>query len=78
MTYKSVHDDFLNNLEADSNLKQLRYRVFIEIWKQLTPQIGFMSPRSDLCDTCHKLRNEIHSCRDEKVRKTQKKNFFNT
>ena len=78
MTYKSVHDDFLNSLEADSNLKQLRYRSFCNIWHELTPQIGFMSPRSDLCDTCHKFRNEIHSCKDEKERKTQKKNLTST
>ncbi|CAG8451856.1 7339_t:CDS:10 [Scutellospora calospora] len=26
---------------------------------QLTPQIGFMSPRSDLCDTCHKFRARL-------------------
>ena len=31
MTYKSVHEDFLNSLEADSNLKQLNYRPFIKI-----------------------------------------------
>jgi hypothetical protein len=78
MTYKSVHNDFLNSLEVDSNLKQLKYRVFIKIWKQLTPQIGFMSPRSDLCDTCHKFRSEIHACKDEKEKATQKKNLTNT
>lgn len=75
MTYKSVHEDFLSSLEIDSNLKQLNYRPFVRIWKQLTPQIGFMSPRSDLCDTCHKFRGEIHSCRDEKEKATQKKNL---
>ena len=78
MTYKSVHNDFITSLETNSDLKQLGYRAFTKIWKQLTPQIGFMSPRSDLCDTCHKLKNEIHSCRDEKERKTQKKNLINT
>ena len=31
MSYKSVHEDFLNSLEADSNLKQLNYRPFIKI-----------------------------------------------
>ncbi|CAG8842956.1 18221_t:CDS:2, partial [Racocetra persica] len=41
MTYKSVYEDFLNSLEANNNLKQLKYRAFIKIWKQLTSQIGF-------------------------------------
>ena len=31
MSYKSVHEDFLNSLEADSNLRQLNYRPFIKI-----------------------------------------------
>ena len=31
MTYKLVHDNFLASLKEDSNLKQLRYRVFIKI-----------------------------------------------
>ena len=31
MSYKSVHGDFLNSLEVDSNLKQLNYRPFIKI-----------------------------------------------
>lgn len=30
-TYKSVHEDFLNSLEANSNLRQLNYRPFIKI-----------------------------------------------
>jgi hypothetical protein len=78
MSYRSVYNDFLNSLEADSNLKQLNYRPFIKIWKQLTPHIGFMSPRSDLCDACHKFRSEIHSCEDEKKKTTQKKNLNDT
>jgi len=31
MSYKSVHKDFLNSLEANSNLRQLNYRPFIKI-----------------------------------------------
>ena len=37
-----------------------------------------MKPKTDLCDTCHKIRNEIHSCKDEKEKTIQKKNFFDT
>ena len=76
MTYKSVHEDFLNSLEADSALRELRYRVFVKIWKQLTPQIGFMSPRSDLCDTCQQFHRDLkYSCLDKE---TKKKNLTST
>jgi hypothetical protein len=37
-----------------------------------------MSPRSDLCDTCHKFRSKIHFCEDKEERKTQKKNLIST
>jgi hypothetical protein len=37
-----------------------------------------MKPRTDLCDTCHKFKTEIHSCKDEKEKSTQKKNLIDT
>jgi len=37
-----------------------------------------MKPRTDLCDTCHKFRNEIHSCKDEKEKEELKKNLIGT
>ena len=37
-----------------------------------------MKPRTDLCDTCHKFRNEIHSCKDKKVKRELKKNLIDT
>jgi hypothetical protein len=37
-----------------------------------------MKPRTDLCDTCHKFKTEIHSCRDEKVKQELKKNLIGT
>jgi hypothetical protein len=37
-----------------------------------------MSPRSDLCDTCHRFRGEIHACKDEREKVTQKKNLTDT
>ena len=75
MTYKSVHVEFLNNWESIDNPKpmQLKYVTFLRIWHEVTPNIKLMSPRSDLCDTCHQLRNKIHSCQDETAKKELKK-----
>jgi hypothetical protein len=59
MSYKSIHRDFLAGLEEDSALHALKYDAFRKLWHQLTPQIQIMSPRTDLCDTCQHLRNNL-------------------
>jgi hypothetical protein len=55
----------------------MKYITFIRIWKEVTPDIQFMSPRTDLCDTCHRFRNELHSCsnKSEAEKESLKKNF---
>ncbi|CAG8723093.1 10730_t:CDS:2, partial [Ambispora leptoticha] len=67
MSYKSVHRDFLASLEEDSKLRALKYDAFRKLWHQLTPYIQIMSPRTDLCDTCQQLRNDLQF----KVRKEE-------
>ena len=59
MSYKSVHREFLAGLEEESNLRALKYDAFRKLWHQLTPHIQIMSPRTDLCDTCQRLRNDL-------------------
>src|SRR5437588_12906530 len=59
MSYKSVHRDFLSGLEEGSTLCTLKYDAFRKLWHQLTPHIQIMSPRTDLCDTCQHLRNDL-------------------
>ncbi|CAG8707195.1 3724_t:CDS:2, partial [Ambispora leptoticha] len=59
MSYKSVHRDFLAGLEKDSKLRALKYDAFRKLWHQLTPYIQIMSSRTDLCDTCQQLRNDL-------------------
>jgi len=59
MSYKSVHRDFLAGLEEDNTLRALKYDAFRKLWHQLTPYIQIMSPRTDLCDTCQHLRNDL-------------------
>src|SRR6266540_688703 len=59
MSYKSVHRDFLAGLEEDSTLHALKYDAFHKLWHQLTPYIQIMSPRTDLCDTCQHLWNDL-------------------
>jgi len=57
MSYKSVHHDFIISVGENSNLKSLKYEAFRRLWHELTPNIKFMKPRTDLCDNCHKFKN---------------------
>jgi hypothetical protein len=74
---RSVHDDFVISFEKDDKLKSLKYEAFRRLWHELVPHIKFMKPRTDLCDLCHEIKNEIHSCKDEKV-KQELKNSIDT
>jgi hypothetical protein len=70
MSYASVRRDFLTSLRKGSKLKQLNYDVFRRLWHELTPNIKFRSPRSDLCDTCQKFHRDLqYSCLDKETKK---------
>jgi hypothetical protein len=77
MSYKSVHRDFLDSRQEGDKLKSLKYGIFLKLWHQLTPNIQFRSPRSDVCDTCHQLLNESHNCsnKNESEKEELKKNL---
>jgi hypothetical protein len=59
MSFTSVHRDILAGLKEDSRLHGLNYDAFRKLWHQLTPYIQIMSPRTDLCDTCQHLQNDL-------------------
>ena len=50
MSYRSVHNQYLDSLPKSK--RPVEYRSFVTIWQELTPNIEFQSPRSDLCQTC--------------------------
>src|SRR5262249_49711563 len=53
-------------------LRALKYDAFRKLWHQLTPYIQIMSPRTDLCDTCQQLRNDLQF----KARKEEPQNLL--
>jgi hypothetical protein len=75
MSYTSVHRDFLAGLKEDSRLHGLKYDAFRKLWHQLAPYIQIMSPRTDLCDTCQHLRNDLQfkARKEEEARDLLKK-----
>jgi hypothetical protein len=74
MSYASVHRDFLASRAENDKLRQLKYDVFRRLWHELTPNIKFRSPRSDLCDTCQQFESDLqYSCLDKEAKATKKK-----
>jgi hypothetical protein len=75
MSYKSVHHDFLSGLEENSTLCTLKYNAFHKLWHQLTPYIQIMSPRTNLCDTCQHLWNDLqfNACKEEEAQNLLKR-----
>jgi len=66
MNYTSIWDEYQSAIESLSNDKSskktvriISYHTFCRLWKQMTPHIKFISPRTDLCDKCDELKNSI-------------------
>ena len=63
-SYTSVWKRYRNGQEpvsesGDRPLRVIGYHTFCRLWKQMTPHIRFMSPRTDLCDLCEELKSGI-------------------
>jgi len=50
MSYKHVHQVYLKSLPKKE--KPVEYQSFIKTWHELTPNIQFQRPRTDLCKIC--------------------------
>src|SRR5947208_4981210 len=60
-SYASVNRDYVQayKYEHESEIRIIAKSTFINIWKNLMPSLQFMSPKSDLCETCKKIKMEI-------------------
>jgi len=68
-SYANVYEDFVavsKGLNNDTSI--ISYKSFVQLWKNLTPHIKFMTPGTDLCDTCEILKKKIQYAKniDEK------------
>ncbi|KAG9285729.1 hypothetical protein G9A89_001617 [Geosiphon pyriformis] len=68
--------DYLAGLE-DSPLRVLNYDAFRKLWHQLTLHIQIMSPRTDLCDTCQNLQNDLQFKAYHLAKAKLEKNYYN-
>ena len=60
-SYASVYEDFVavsKGLNNDTSI--ISYKSFVQLWKNLTPHIKFMTPGTDLCDTCEILKKKFN------------------
>ncbi|CAG8739891.1 11614_t:CDS:2, partial [Cetraspora pellucida] len=62
-TYYNVYEEYVNYIQSikDNNYKIMSYKTFLQVWKEITPEIRLMSKASDLCDKCEQLHAEIRA-----------------
>ncbi len=55
--------------EAPATLRKVSYCVFCSLWRHCLPHIQVMGIKTDVCDTCRKLRDKVSDARteDEKI-----------
>jgi hypothetical protein len=50
MSFRYVHRMYLKSVPASE--RAVGYQSFLKIWQEVTPNIKFQKPRTDLCQTC--------------------------
>eukprot|EP00117_Sycon_ciliatum_P019832 scpid38438/ scgid5141/ len=63
-TYKAVHKLYVTAGNS-AGIRVMGESSFRSIWHQCTPHLKFMSPRTDVCDLCEKLRRRVMSALTE-------------
>ena len=69
--YKIVHVKYVEAcLEKDPRMRFLKYKSFVNVWKQCLPDIVFMTPRFDVCARCEQFRFQLReaTCENNKIR----------
>ncbi|CAG8636720.1 17275_t:CDS:2 [Cetraspora pellucida] len=60
-TYNSIYEKYISTIKfiKSEDYKAMAYTTFLKIWKEVAPDIQFMTKASDLCDTCEQLYAKI-------------------
>lgn len=60
-SYASVYRDYIQAYKEKHEIETrvIAESTFIKIWKSLIPSLQFMSPKSDLCETCETTKMDI-------------------
>ena len=69
--YKIVHAKYVEACqENDPLMRFLKYKSFVNIWKQCLPDIVFMTPRFDVCAKCEDFRFQLRDaiCENAKIK----------
>ena len=77
-SYASVYRDYVEAYK-DEHGKETRvvsYVSFWRIWKSLMPSLQFMSPKSDLCETCEIMKLDIQHTTEHEKKLTVIENYL--
>lgn len=77
-SYASVYRDYVQAYkdEHGSEIRIIAKTTFINTWKTLIPSLQFMSPKSDLCDTCERMKMNIQFATEQEKKLEVTENYL--
>lgn len=72
--HKIIHHKYQEACQ-EKNEPFMQYRSFIDAWHQCAPHIIFMTPRTDVCQTCENYRYAIQRALTEDMKKQKLSEF---
>lgn len=78
-SYSSVHRDYEQAYKDKhgSEAHVIGKTAFINVWKSVIPSLQFMSPKSDLCETCEKMKMNIQYATEQEKKLAVTENYLN-
>ncbi|GES76155.1 hypothetical protein GLOIN_2v1484099 [Rhizophagus clarus] len=77
-SYISVYRDYVqvykNEYEDEADV--ISEKTFKRIWKALMPSLQFMSPKSDLCETCERMKLDIQYATEHEKKLAVTENYL--
>jgi hypothetical protein len=77
-SYASVYRDYVEAYkdEHGSEARVIAKNSFINVWKSVIPSLQFMSPKSDLCETCEKMKMDIQYATEQEKKLAVTENYL--
>ncbi|CAG8719812.1 44678_t:CDS:2, partial [Gigaspora margarita] len=77
--YTKVYANFIEclNIFPEKPFDKIGYKSFVRIWKELLSHIKFVTPGTDLCETCEMLKAEIRRANYNEEKELIQKRLYN-
>ena len=59
LTYRLIHKEYESSIVSQDK-KPVSYHSFVRVWHKITPHIGFIKPRTDLCISLEEYKKALN------------------